>query len=95
MAAPNIGPMFWQSIAGKDGIMRQIQWQARIEGALGEKSESKTPFGRNIPCNPILILSVSRGDHNQPVSRNRLDIPRPSSHHPRPIHDGSGTSLPA
>ncbi|KAL1957005.1 hypothetical protein VTO42DRAFT_6494 [Malbranchea cinnamomea] len=39
MAAPNIGPMFWESIPGKDGVNRQLQWQARIEGALGERSE--------------------------------------------------------
>ncbi|KAI1816291.1 hypothetical protein GGS20DRAFT_248754 [Poronia punctata] len=32
-AAPNIGPVFWEEITGDDGIVRQIQWTARIEGA--------------------------------------------------------------
>jgi hypothetical protein len=30
--APNLGPMFWQQINGSDGVVRHIQWQARIEG---------------------------------------------------------------
>ncbi|KAF1999940.1 GMC oxidoreductase [Amniculicola lignicola CBS 123094] len=30
--APNLGPMFWQTITGSDGIVRHIQWQARVEG---------------------------------------------------------------
>ncbi|CAO2654539.1 Nn.00g112720.m01.CDS01 [Neocucurbitaria sp. VM-36] len=30
--APNLGPMFWQQIKGSDGVVRHIQWQARIEG---------------------------------------------------------------
>ncbi|KAF2745352.1 GMC oxidoreductase [Sporormia fimetaria CBS 119925] len=30
--APNLGPMFWQTIEGSDGIVRHIQWQARVEG---------------------------------------------------------------
>ena len=31
-AAPNIGPMFWDEIKGADGIVRQLQWTARVEG---------------------------------------------------------------
>ncbi|KAJ9132135.1 Carbohydrate-binding module family 1 protein [Coniochaeta hoffmannii] len=31
-AAPNIGPMFWDEIKGPDGIVRQLQWTARVEG---------------------------------------------------------------
>ncbi|KAH7067379.1 cellobiose dehydrogenase [Paraphoma chrysanthemicola] len=30
--APNLGPMFWQQIQGSDGIVRHLQWQARVEG---------------------------------------------------------------
>jgi cellobiose dehydrogenase (acceptor) len=30
--APNLGPIFWQQINGSDGVVRHIQWQARIEG---------------------------------------------------------------
>lgn len=72
MAAPNIGPMFWQSVPGKDGVNRQIQWQARVEGALGEKSERKDnlichKFGTNREAEAITISqylgtgSTSRG----------------------------------
>jgi cellobiose dehydrogenase (acceptor) len=31
-AAPNIGPIFWEVIKGKDGIDRHLHWQARVEG---------------------------------------------------------------
>ncbi|KAH8705730.1 cellobiose dehydrogenase [Talaromyces proteolyticus] len=34
-AAPNIGPMFWDEIEGADGIVRQLQWTARVEGSHG------------------------------------------------------------
>ncbi|CAJ2514064.1 Uu.00g021830.m01.CDS01 [Anthostomella pinea] len=34
-AAPNIGPMFWDEITGADGIVRQLQWTARVEGSDG------------------------------------------------------------
>lgn len=30
--APNLGPIAWESVKGTDGIDRQIQWQARVEG---------------------------------------------------------------
>ncbi|KAH9900088.1 cellobiose dehydrogenase [Xylariomycetidae sp. FL2044] len=32
-AAPNIGPAFWEEITGPDGIVRQLQYTARVEGA--------------------------------------------------------------
>ncbi|KAI0143967.1 hypothetical protein F4776DRAFT_447625 [Hypoxylon sp. NC0597] len=32
-SAPNIGPVFWDEIKGADGIVRQLQWTARVEGA--------------------------------------------------------------
>ncbi|KAK1750876.1 cellobiose dehydrogenase [Echria macrotheca] len=31
-AAPNIGPMIWEVITPSDGIPRQFQWTARVEG---------------------------------------------------------------
>lgn len=34
-AAPNIGPMFWDEIAGADGVTRQLQWTSRVEGSDG------------------------------------------------------------
>ncbi|KAI1373926.1 carbohydrate-binding module family 1 protein [Hypoxylon crocopeplum] len=34
-AAPNIGPRFWDEIKGDDGIVRQLQWTARVEGSAG------------------------------------------------------------
>ncbi|KAF2017931.1 GMC oxidoreductase [Aaosphaeria arxii CBS 175.79] len=30
--APNLGPIAWNQFQGPDGIVRHIQWQARIEG---------------------------------------------------------------
>ncbi|KAI0011650.1 putative cellobiose dehydrogenase [Xylariaceae sp. FL0662B] len=32
-AAPNLGPIFWETIAGADGIDRHLHWQARVEGS--------------------------------------------------------------
>ncbi|PSK36656.1 Cellobiose dehydrogenase [Elsinoe australis] len=34
-SAPNIGPVFWEEIEGADGIKRQLQWTARVEGSAG------------------------------------------------------------
>ncbi|KAK0701518.1 hypothetical protein B0T21DRAFT_300280 [Apiosordaria backusii] len=31
-AAPNIGPMVWEEVTPSDGIPRQFQWTARVEG---------------------------------------------------------------
>lgn len=31
-AAPNIGPLFWEEIKGPDGVVRQLQYTARVEG---------------------------------------------------------------
>lgn len=36
----------WDEIKGKDGIVRQLQWTARVEGSLGV--ESKCKFGRSL-----------------------------------------------
>ncbi|KAL3423699.1 cellobiose dehydrogenase [Phlyctema vagabunda] len=35
-AAPNIGPLFWEEIKCADGITRQLQYTARVEGSEGE-----------------------------------------------------------
>lgn len=40
-AAPNIGPLFFDEINGADGVVRQLQWTARVEESLGVESESK------------------------------------------------------
>ncbi|PHH55190.1 Cellobiose dehydrogenase [Ceratocystis fimbriata CBS 114723] len=34
-SAPNIGPVFFDEIEGADGIVRQLQWTARVEGSGG------------------------------------------------------------
>jgi cellobiose dehydrogenase (acceptor) len=31
-SAPNIGPLAWEVVKGSDGIDRQLQWTARVEG---------------------------------------------------------------
>lgn len=31
-AAPNIGPMMWDEVTPSDGVVRQFQWTARVEG---------------------------------------------------------------
>ena len=37
-AAPNIGPMFWESVYGADGVTRQLQYTARVEGPNGDNN---------------------------------------------------------
>jgi cellobiose dehydrogenase (acceptor) len=59
-AAPNIGPMFWEEITGADGIVRQIQWQARVEGAM------------NVPNGKALTISQYLG--RGATSRGRMGI---------------------
>ncbi|KFY46354.1 hypothetical protein V494_00482 [Pseudogymnoascus sp. VKM F-4513 (FW-928)] len=59
-AAPNIGPMFWDVIPGADGIDRQLQYTARVEGSLGEEN------GKTMTLSQYL----GRGA----VSRGRLNI---------------------
>lgn len=41
-AAPNIGPVFFDEILGKDDRTRSIQWTARVEPSLGEESLRKS-----------------------------------------------------
>lgn len=47
-AAPNIGPMFWDEIKGADGVTRQLQWTARVEGSDG------TPNGKAMTMSQYL-----------------------------------------
>lgn len=47
-AAPNIGPMFWEEIKGADGVVRQLQWTARVEGSDG------TPNGQAMTMSQYL-----------------------------------------
>ncbi|RKU45211.1 hypothetical protein DL546_008237 [Coniochaeta pulveracea] len=55
-AAPNIGPMFWEEIKGADGVTRQLQWTARVEGSDG------TPNGKAMTMSQYLGRGVkSRG----------------------------------
>jgi cellobiose dehydrogenase (acceptor) len=55
-AAPNIGPLFFDQIKGADGITRQLQWTARVEGSDG------TPNGKAITMSQYLGRgAVSRG----------------------------------
>ncbi|CAI4217414.1 unnamed protein product [Parascedosporium putredinis] len=61
-AAPNIGPVFFDQIRGNDGITRQLQWTARVEGTF------ETPNGKAITMSQYL----GRGAK----SRGRMTIAR-------------------
>ncbi|KAH6638985.1 hypothetical protein C7974DRAFT_353168 [Boeremia exigua] len=41
-SAPNIGPVAWEVIRGTDGIDRQFQWTARVEGPGANDTTSMT-----------------------------------------------------
>lgn len=41
-SAPNIGPIAWEVIKGTDGIDRQFQWTARVEGPGANDTHSMT-----------------------------------------------------
>lgn len=38
-SAPNLAAVFWEEITGADGITRQLQWTARVEGGHGITDE--------------------------------------------------------
>lgn len=59
-AAPNIGPLFFDEITGADGIVRQLQWTARVEG------------GHEIPNGNAMVMSQYLG--RGAVSRGRMTI---------------------
>ncbi|WYZ41414.1 hypothetical protein EsH8_V_000309 [Colletotrichum jinshuiense] len=55
-SAPNIGPLFFEEIKGADGITRQMQYTARMEGSNG------TPDGKGITISQYLGRgATSRG----------------------------------
>ncbi|KAL4883520.1 hypothetical protein BJY04DRAFT_226540 [Aspergillus karnatakaensis] len=59
-AAPNVNPVFFDQVTGPDGITRQLQYQARVEGSHG------------IPDGQVITITqyVGRGQ----TSRGRLTI---------------------
>ncbi|KAH6624220.1 cellobiose dehydrogenase [Chaetomium sp. MPI-SDFR-AT-0129] len=59
-AAPNIGPMIWEEIKGADGIVRQLQWTARVEGSFD------TPNGQ--------AMTISQYLGRGATSRGRMTI---------------------
>ncbi|KAK6070571.1 fungal cellulose binding domain-containing protein [Seiridium cupressi] len=59
-SAPNIGPMFWDQVMSSDGIVRQMQYTSRVEGA--DKTGS----------NNTLIMSQYLGRGS--TSRGRMAI---------------------
>lgn len=79
-SAPNIGPIFWEVITGSDGIQRQLQWTARVEGGHGFPDNTsmvlsqylgrgKTSTGA-LSINPDLSVSVT----DLPYTKTQGDI---------------------
>jgi cellobiose dehydrogenase (acceptor) len=71
-AAPNIGPMFWEEIKGADGVTRQLQWTARVEGSLG------APNGQTMTLSQYLgrgALSRGRTTINQGLNMQVTTLP--------------------
>jgi cellobiose dehydrogenase (acceptor) len=40
-AAPNIGPVMYDEIAGADGIVRSLQWTSRVEASFNIEDECR------------------------------------------------------
>lgn len=59
-AAPNIGPVFWEIITGNDGVQRQMQYTARVEG------------GHEIEANTSMVISQYLGRGK--TSKGRITI---------------------
>ncbi|RYO77912.1 hypothetical protein DL766_001885 [Monosporascus sp. MC13-8B] len=59
-SAPNIGPVFWDEIRGADGVTRQLQYTARVEG------------GDQTGTNSTMIMSQYLGRGT--TSRGRMTI---------------------
>lgn len=47
-AAPNIGPLFWEEVRGADGVVRQFQWTARVEGTTNTSMTMSMYLGRGL-----------------------------------------------
>lgn len=61
-SAPNIGPVFFEEITGADGIVRQLQWTARVEASLD--------------VNSTKAITMSQYLGRGAVSRGRMTISR-------------------
>lgn len=79
-SAPNLATVFWQEIEGDDGITRQLQWTARVEGSHDISSKKAmtisqylgrgaTSRGRTT-INAALNMVVSK----PPYLHNRHDV---------------------
>ncbi|KAI7356144.1 hypothetical protein KC336_g22226, partial [Hortaea werneckii] len=79
-SAPNLSVLFWEEILGDDGIVRQMQYTARVEGGHGISSNQsmvisqylgrgKTSRGRTV-INGALDMTVSQ----VPYLNNEHDI---------------------
>ncbi|KAL5361221.1 hypothetical protein BJX96DRAFT_185209 [Aspergillus floccosus] len=62
-SAPNIGPIFFDEITGSDGVTRQIQWTARMEGSHdipdGNAITVSQYLGRGMSSRGRMTLSAS------------------------------------
>ncbi|KAL4892213.1 hypothetical protein BDV59DRAFT_193757 [Aspergillus ambiguus] len=62
-AAPNIGPIFFDQVTGSDGVTRQIQWTARMEGSHsipdGHAITVSQYLGRGMSSRGRLTLTAS------------------------------------
>lgn len=62
-AAPNIGPIAFDEITGPDGITRQIQWTARVEGGHdipdGNSMVISQYLGRGATSRGVMSISTS------------------------------------
>ncbi|KAF2090894.1 hypothetical protein K490DRAFT_71198 [Saccharata proteae CBS 121410] len=58
-AAPNIGPIFWQTVHGSDGITRQLMWTARVENSLGSNTMTLSQYlGRGSTSRGALSITA-------------------------------------
>ncbi|KAI9659541.1 MAG: hypothetical protein M1821_001800 [Bathelium mastoideum] len=64
-SAPNIQPIFWDSVVGADGITRQFQYTARVEGNTNQSMTISQYLGRGAvsrgraTITPALDMTVS------------------------------------
>lgn len=56
-SAPNIGPVMWDEITGADGITRQIQWTARVEGDTNTSMTISQYLGRGATSRGVLSIT--------------------------------------
>nr|ADT70774.1 cellobiose dehydrogenase [Dichomera saubinetii] len=56
-SAPNIGPVMWDQITGSDGITRQIQWTARVEGDTNTSMTISQYLGRGSTSRGVLSIT--------------------------------------